>query len=480
MRFCKSYRHVTDSFSESERGGIRPDKTPFRKVGVNLFCATITCMYGMLRSAVVAILTFEAQLVLRRHKPKIIAVTGSAGKTSTKDAIFAVLSDGRHVRKSEKSYNSELGVPLTILGLESGWGSPWRWFTNVVMGAWVVLQPPYRGDTSIFPKWLVLEVGADRPGDIRAIAKWLRPDVAVITSIPDIPVHVEYFTSPHALAQEKKRLAEHMKHDGLLVINGDDVHTKNILKEHESQAVSFGFEGQNAFVARDMGIQYEDKRPLGMHFYSEHSGSRHDVTLVGALGKPRVYAALAALAVAEAAGVPQETAAEALKQWQPPPGRMRIISGLKDSVIIDDTYNSSPAAAHSALDMLEDIKGFKKKIALLGDMLELGRFSKEAHIDVGKHAARAADMLCTVGLRARTIAETALDNGLPESNVRQYEQGESARAGKELEPLLDKNTLVLIKGSQSIRMEKAVEEIMNEPARAQELLVRQDADWKAR
>jgi UDP-N-acetylmuramoyl-tripeptide--D-alanyl-D-alanine ligase len=437
-------------------------------------------MYSTLRILVVAILTFEAKLALWRFQPKIVAVTGSAGKTSTKDAIFCVLSDGRYVRKSEKSYNSELGVPLTILGLESGWGSPWRWFVNVFKGAWVVLQPPYRGDTSIFPRWLVLEVGADRPGDIRVIAKWLMPDIAVITSIPDIPVHVEYFHSPAALANEKKRLAEHMKYDGLLVINGDDVHTKNILNEHRSQSVSFGFEGQNAFIARDMGIQYENKRPVGMHFYSEHSNSRHDVTLFGALGKPRVYAALAAMAVAEAAGVPQEAAAEALKRWEPPPGRMRIIPGIKDSMIIDDTYNSSPAAAHSALEMLGEIKGFKQKIAILGDMLELGRFSKEAHIDVGKRAARSATLLCTVGLRARAIAETALDNGLTDLQVRQYEQGESARAGKELEPLLDKNTIVLVKGSQSMRMEKAVEEIMAEPARASELLVRQDVDWKMR
>lgn len=431
-------------------------------------------MYPWLRATVVAILTFEAQLVLKRFQPKIIAVTGSAGKTSTKDAIFCVLSDGRHVRKSEKSYNSELGVPLTILGLESGWGSPWRWFVNALKGAWVVIG------SEAYPKWLVLEVGADRPGDIRRIAKWLQPDIAVITSIPDIPVHVEYFNSPQSLANEKKRLAEHMKHDGLLVINGDDVHTKNILKEHEANAVSFGFEGQNAFVARDMGIQYEDKRPIGMHFYSEHSGSRHDVTLLGALGKPRVYAALATLAVAEAAGVPQEAAVEALRQWEPPPGRMRIIEGLKGSIIIDDTYNSSPAAAHSALEVVKDIKGFKKKIALLGDMLELGRFSKEAHIEVGRHAAKCVTMLCTIGLRARAIAETALDNGIPETHVRQYEQGESARAGKELETILDKNTLVLIKGSQSMRMEKAVEEIMSDPAHAAEFLVRQDADWKVR
>jgi UDP-N-acetylmuramoyl-tripeptide--D-alanyl-D-alanine ligase len=431
-------------------------------------------MYSVLRRFVVWLLTVEAKLALRRFQPKIVAVTGSAGKTTTKDAIFCVLSDGRFVRKSEKSYNSELGVPLTILGLESGWGSPWRWFVNVVLGAWVVVGP------EPFPKWLVLEVGADRPGDIRTIAKWLKPDIAVITSIPDVPVHVEYFTSPHALANEKKRLAEHLKHDGILVINGDDVHTKNILKEHEAQAVSFGFEGQNAFVASEAGIQYEEKRPVGMHFYANHSGSQISVSLFGALGKPRVYSALAALAVGEVAGVALESAAASLRTWTPPPGRMRIIPGLKGSLLIDDTYNSSPSAAHSALETLKGIKGFKKKIAVLGDMLELGRYSKEAHMEVGKQAAKSVNMLCTVGLRSRAISQTALDNGLPESNVREYELGESARAGKELEPELDKNTIVLIKGSQSMRMEKTVEEIMMEPARASELLVRQDADWKMR
>ncbi|HWO07774.1 MAG TPA: UDP-N-acetylmuramoyl-tripeptide--D-alanyl-D-alanine ligase [Candidatus Paceibacterota bacterium] len=431
-------------------------------------------MQPLLKQAVVAILTWEAQLVLKRHQPKIIAITGSAGKTTTKDAIFTVLSEGRHVRKSEKSYNSELGVPLAILGLESGWGSPWRWLVNIVKGALVAMLP------HDYPDWLVLEVGADRPGDIRRIAKWLRPDIAVITSIPDIPVHVEFFSSPQALAREKKYLAEYLKFDGILVINGDDVHTKRIMQEFQSVAVSFGFEGQNAFVATDAGIQYENKRPVGMHFYSNHSGTKLSVSLFGALGTPRVYAALAALAVAEAAGVPQEAAADALRYWVPPPGRLRIIEGLKESLIIDDTYNSSPAAATAALDTLKEIKGFKKKIAVLGDMLELGRYSKDAHIAIGKKAAKVVDQLVTVGLRARAIAESARDGGLAEADIRQYEQGEAARAGKELENEIDKNTIILVKGSQSMRLEKTVEEIMAEPLRAAELLVRQDSDWKER
>jgi UDP-N-acetylmuramoyl-tripeptide--D-alanyl-D-alanine ligase len=443
-------------------------------------------MRSLFRSFVVAILTWEAQLALKRYQPKIIAVTGSAGKTSTKDAIFAVLSDGKSVRKNQKSYNSEFGVPLTILGLESGWDSPWRWFLNIVKGAWVVASG------AKYPETLILEVGADHPGDIRAIARWLRPDIAVITSIPDIPVHVEFFNSPQALANEKKQLAKYMKSDGILIINGDDMHTKQIIQEYSSAAVSFGFESENAFVAADAGIQYDEfpdpekksraarKKPVGMHFYCEHSNARIPVSLYGALGKPRIYAALAALAVAESMGVALESAAEALKKTIPPAGRMRIIDGIKGSVIIDDTYNSAPASAAAALDTLKDIKGYKHKIAVLGDMLELGRFSKDAHVEVGKRAARSASMIVTVGLRARAIAETALDLGIPGDSVRQYEQGESARAGKELESILDKHTIVLIKASQSIRLEKTVEEIMADPANAESLLVRMDVDWRVR
>jgi len=457
-------------------------------------------MRDFLKNAIVAILTWEAKLVLRRHQPKIIAVTGSAGKTTTKDAIFAVLSqNGKFVRKSEKSYNSELGVPLTILGLESGWDSPWRWIINVMKGLWAVIS----GER--YPEWLVLEVGADRPGDIRRIAKWIRPDIAVITSIPDIPVHVEFFTSPHALAREKKWLAEYLKHDGQLIINGDDAHTKRIHEEFKSVATTFGFGGQNSFVAEDAGIQYEEKRPapleksgseeplpprrrrggsltgpVGMHFYVSHSGARIPAALFGALGAPRIYAALAACAVGEVTGIALEEAGAALARWEPPPGRMRLLPGIRGSLIIDDTYNSSPAAALSALSTLKEIKGVKRRIAVLGDMLELGRFSRDAHTQIGVHARKCADLLVTVGFRAKIIGQAALDMGMPESNIRQYEQGESERAGKELEPELREGVVVLIKGSQSMRMEKTVLEIMAEPLRAEELLVRMDEDWRVR
>lgn len=139
------------------------------------------------KKVVTAILQFEAQLVLKKYKPNIVAVTGSVGKTSTKDAIFSVLSTSFFTRKSDKSFNNELGVPLTILGLQTAASDPSGWIRNIFDGLALILL------THKYPRWLVVEVGADRPGDIRAIASWLRPDIAVVTRLSDVPVHVEFF-----------------------------------------------------------------------------------------------------------------------------------------------------------------------------------------------------------------------------------------------------------------------------------------------
>ena len=139
----------------------------------------------ILKRAIVLVLTWESRLVILRHKPHIIAVIGSVGKTTTKDAIFAAVSSRLHARKSAKSYNSEIGVPLTILGIENAWHNPVLWLWNIVHSLKLLF-----GMTT-YPAWLVLEIGADRPGDIRKVARWLRPDIVVLTGVSEIPVHVE-------------------------------------------------------------------------------------------------------------------------------------------------------------------------------------------------------------------------------------------------------------------------------------------------
>lgn len=431
-------------------------------------------MQEFLKRVVAEILILEARLLLWRRKPNIVAITGSVGKTTVKDAVHAVLSLRFSVRKSKKSYNSELGVPLTILGLENAWSNPLLWVWNFILGAYRIVAP------GSYPSWLVLEVGADRPGDIARIAKWLKARVVVITGIPETPAHVEFFPSPEAVAEEKAQLVKALTPDGVLVVNGDDARSVAIRDAFSGNSLSYGLKKENKFSGTHVGIAYEKKVPKGMYFRLSHSGASLPIKIFGALGKPRVYAALAALAVADAAGMDAVTAADALSDWDPPAGRMRLLSGVKGSLIIDDTYNSSPAAAHSALETLASIDTTGRKIAVLGDMLELGKFSKEAHVELGIVAATSAQQILTLGFRARAIAEAALDAGFPESAIRQYEQYEQVRLGKELELELGAGDVVLVKGSQSMRMEKVVEEIMEEPARARELLVRQDSGWEYR
>src|SRR3989339_1493297 len=163
------------------------------------------------------IIRAEAQLVIRKYKPKIIAITGSLGKTSTKDAVYAVLSKIAYVRKSEKSFNSEIGLPLTILGCPNGWSNPFIWIENIVQSFWLIIwRAPY-------PEYLVLEVGVGKPGDMKKnVTPWLAPDMVVITRFPDKPVHVEFFDSVDSIIEEKSALAFALKPDGVLILNHDD------------------------------------------------------------------------------------------------------------------------------------------------------------------------------------------------------------------------------------------------------------------
>lgn len=425
----------------------------------------------LLKRLVVLILTLEARAVLARYKPRIIAVTGSVGKTATKDGIYAALSGEIHIRKSVKSYNSDIGVPLTILGCENAWKNPLQWIVNIAWGIWLIIV---RDD---YPQWLVLELGADRPGDIRRIARWLRPDVAVITGMPEIPVHVEYFDSPEAVLQEKRSLAEYLRPGGKLIINGDDIQLRRVHNEFRGATVTYGMEAHNDYCASHEEVIYDENIPAGVRFRVNNSGSSIPVSVYGSLGIPRIYSALAALAAAEIVGVDKVSAAKGLVEWPAPPGRVRILKGIRGSVIIDDTYNSSPAAALAALDTLKSIKA-TRRIAVMGDMLELGRYAKEAHRQVGERAAACADVLITVGFRARTMGEAALDSGMRDDRIFEYEMDEAGRAGKELESRLKEGDVVLVKGSQRMRMERTVLEIMAEPEKAAELLVRMEPEWQ--
>jgi len=427
-------------------------------------------MKHFFKQIIVAILRVEARILLARMRPKIIAITGSVGKTSTKDAVYAVLKRHVHARKSEKSFNSDVGVPLSILGLPNAWSNPVGWFQNIMDGLVTALT------LREYPEWLVLEVGVDRPGDMAAITKWLRPDIVILTRLPDMPVHVEYFASPEDVVAEKLELVKALSPEGVLVYNHDDERVRTVAEGLRQRTVGFSRYSLSDFTVSADKVVYEDGRAAGIECTLTHAGEAVVVRVQGSLGVQHAYNYAAAAAVGSLLGVSISDAAAALVEHLPPAGRMRLIEGLKNTLIIDDTYNSSPVALERSLASLKEIKGATRKIAVLGDMLELGQFSVLAHLTAGEQASQSADILMTVGVRARGIAKGALNAGMDEAKIFQYE--DEARAGKELELMLMTGDVVLVKGSQSIRLERVVEEIMAEPEKATELLVRQDPIWK--
>jgi UDP-N-acetylmuramyl pentapeptide synthase len=429
-------------------------------------------MRQIFKSLIVSILTLEAKIMLKRAKPIIIAVTGNVGKTSTKDAIFTVLKDTFRTRKSQKSFNSEIGVPLSILALPNAWDSVWGWTQNIIDGFFVAFF------SRNYPQVLVLEMGVDRPGDMAKVTSWVKPDIVVMTRLPDVPVHVEYFGTPEAVVAEKMELVKALKPDGVFIYNHDDTKLQEVSKEVRQKSFGYSRYLPSHFMTSEDKIIYHDDVPVGMSLSLAHLDERVTVRIEGSIGAQHNYTIAAAAAVAHYLDISLEQVANALQGHASAPGRMQIIKGLKHSIIIDDTYNASPAAMELALQTLGEIRGAKRKIAVLGDMMELGQYSSIEHERIGALVPKFADMLLTLGVRSRKIAEGALENGLSEKVIWQYD--DIARAGRELQNLLEPGDVVLVKASQSIRAERVVEEVMAEPERASVLLARQDTAWQSR
>jgi UDP-N-acetylmuramoyl-tripeptide--D-alanyl-D-alanine ligase len=428
-------------------------------------------MKELLKKVIVTIITYEATLLLARTKPKIIGVTGSVGKTSVKDAIFHVLKGTMRVRKSEKSFNSEIGVPLTVLGLPNGEASIMRWIKNIIDGALLVLHP------GMYPEVLVLEMGVDRPHDMERFTRWIKPHIVVLTRLPDVPVHVEYFEHPDDVAREKRKLVEALLPDGVFVFNQDDERVNKVAQQTFQQSIGYSRYSVSPFRATDDHILYETGRPVGFSFKLQHLNSEIDLFVMGSLGVQHAYTCAAAAAVASVFGLDLGHIQNAFKEYTTPPGRMRLIPGIKDTCIIDDTYNASPIASEQSLETLGDLRGVKRKIAVLGDMMELGQFSIREHERIGQLAQKHADILVTIGVRARGYVKGAREAGMDDRNIFSYD--DSMSAARELQTFIQPGDCILVKGSQSVRAERFVEEIMAEPERAAELLVRQDAFWKA-
>jgi UDP-N-acetylmuramoyl-tripeptide--D-alanyl-D-alanine ligase len=431
-------------------------------------------MKSKLKNWLISILTLEAKLALYRHKPKIIAVTGNVGKTSTKDAIFAVLAKSKKVRKSDKSFNSEIGLPLAILNLNNAWSSPIGWLKNMVLG----LKEALFGN---YPEWIVLEVGADHPGDIEKVSQWLHPDIVVLTRMSDVPVHVEYFKDAAEVLREKMFLAKALKPGGTLVVNSDDEYFQESIKEIDANKVFFGSTPGANVEIKEAGAVYAGNPlplPRGQYAVMRIGGREERIEIYGILGTHLMYPIAAACAVAQVLGLDDTAIKMAFTNFQAPKGRMKILKGMTGTAIIDDTYNSSPLACLEALKALENLSLRGKKIAALADMKELGENSKLAHKKIGQIAGGFLHTLIVVGEMAQFIAEGALEVGMAADKIYSYPNSEEA--GKALAEIIRAGDVVLVKGSQSMRMEKVTKEILEDKLMAYDVLVRQEEEWLKR
>jgi UDP-N-acetylmuramyl pentapeptide synthase len=428
-------------------------------------------MKSILKSIVASILGFAAHVVVRRYAPTIVMVTGSVGKTSTKEAVAAVLSTRFFVRKSEKSYNSEFGVPFTIFGVENPWGSLLGW-GNVLKEMLELLLLPNH-----YPKMLVLEVGADKPGDLAKILRIATPHAVVVTHLPAIPVHVEAYTSPEEVREEEFSPAYALPGGAPLIVSSNDPFAMEMAVRTPSHVSSFGEDADSTVRITHIEFHKTDGVVDGMQASVHTVDATGTVVVKGTLGRAQLLSSAAAIAVGNAFGISLTDALLGLEKFSPPPGRGKLLRGIHETLLIDESYNSSPAAVEEALNNLRALPGKGRRIAVLGDMLELGRYSVKEHDRIGTLASRAADIVIGVGVRASRFVEAARQAGKTEATAFTFEDSHSA--AKALPALLTKGDIVLVKGSQSIRTERILEALLQNPGDAKEL-VRQDAEWKRR
>lgn len=362
----------------------------------------------------------------RRLGLPVVGITGSCGKTTTKNYLVQLLKRARQVVGSPLSYNNSVGVPLTLLAADAS--------TEV----------------------LVAEMGSSGPGEIAELASLASPDIGVITGVG--ASHLEGLGSLEGVAIEKNELARALPADGLLIVHQDGRFRDLFVASTKAKVVTFGVDnGQRTeadLVATklcfDGGRSVFELRGKGL----EHLEGR-EVTLP-ALGTHNVLNLLAALAVCRGLGIDLEVVLPAVAEIEGQSGRLERFE-LEGVVVIDDTYNANPESATAAVRVLAGIHGHARRVLVLGDMLELGGFAAELHHAVGRAAAAAGiDRLVLIGELARAAAAGALEGGMPRSEVHHFETCALAEAASQAGQLFETGDLILVKASRGMQLETLV------------------------
>ena len=363
-----------------------------------------------------------AQNWRRKYRTPVVAVTGSNGKTTTKEMIAACLETTFPILKTKGNLNNLIGLPLTLLALTEK------------------------------ERVVVLEMGMNVPGEIRRLTEIAEPDVGLITNIQT--VHLEGMVSLERLKEEKGELFRRMRRDGTILVNQDDPRVMDLASRYPGQKITFGVSHPAEVMAKEIRLRGEG----GTYFTLILEEEVMEIHL-RALGRHFVPNALSAIAIACLFGVEVKQAKEALEHFQPFSMRMEVVPLKGGKTLINDAYNANPYSMELALETLVETKGRGRAIAVLGDMLELGEYAKEAHQQLGRKVSELPiDLLFTLGEEAPIVVESANRYGFPPERMRVV--GSHSEAIAILRKIMQNGDWILIKGSRRMAMEKIVEALI--------------------
>jgi UDP-N-acetylmuramoyl-tripeptide--D-alanyl-D-alanine ligase len=349
----------------------------------------------------------------------VVALTGSNGKTTTKEMMAACLETTFPILKTKGNLNNLIGVPLTLLTLTEK------------------------------ERVVVLEMGMNVPGEIRRLTEIVEPDVGLITNIQK--VHLEGIGSLERLKEEKGELFRRMRRDGTILVNQDDPRVVDLASDYPGQKITFGIEHPAEVMAKEIRLGGAE----GTFFTLILEGEAMEIHL-RLLGRHFIPNALSAIAAACLFGVEVKQVKEALENFQSIPMRMEIVPLKGGKTLINDAYNANPHSMELALETLVEAKGEGRAIAVLGDMLELGNFTKEAHEQLGEKVSELSiDFLLALGEEAPIVVESAIRHGLPMERARVVES--HSEAISILKQMIQNGDWILVKGSRRMAMEKIVE-----------------------
>ena len=357
-----------------------------------------------------------ARAIRDRFHFVLIGVTGSAGKTTTKEMIATLTATERVTHKSWGNFNNQIGAPLCLDNMPDG--------TEIV----------------------VSEMGMNHAGEIAEIAGLMRPDVGVYTNIA--PVHIEFFGTIEKIAAAKRELLENLAPQGTVVVNHDNEHVVRISSDYAGPRVSYGVE--NAADYRATNIR--DRGLLGTRFTLVAEDETRELELV-LPGRHNLDNLLAAIAAARAVGISWEGIERGVREVKPAYHRGVILS-WRGATLYDDTYNSNPYALGRTLELMTQAEAHGRRIAVIGDMLELGEQELEFHRDAGRQIPRAIDVVIGVGKRSRALLDGAREAGFAGDALHHFDDALSA--GAFLRGEIREGDLVLLKGSRGVGLDRAV------------------------